>query len=99
MTDAPLLSVEGLTTRFRVPRGVLGHRALTAVDGVGFSLWRGQTLGLVGESGCGKTTLGRTILRLIEPDAGSIRFDGVQLIGLPASKLRPLRRRMQVVFQ
>jgi peptide/nickel transport system ATP-binding protein len=77
--------------------GVTGH--VYAVDGVSFSINRGETLSLVGESGCGKSTVGRTVLRLIEPTAGQVLLDGERIDDLPASKLRPLRRRMQVVFQ
>jgi len=70
-----------------------------AVDGISFDVYRGQTLGLVGESGCGKTTTGRAILRLIEPTAGAVRFDGVALSELKGGPLRQLRRRIQIIFQ
>jgi len=96
-----LLTVTDLTKHFPIRKGFLsrtvGH--VRAVDGVSFSVHRGETLGLVGESGCGKTTTGRCILRLVEPTAGSIRFDGQEVVGLSRRDLRALRRRMQIVFQ
>jgi peptide/nickel transport system ATP-binding protein len=97
----PLLQVRDVKTHFPVRGGVLGRvrGTVKAVDGVSFDVVRGETLGLVGESGCGKSTLGRTLLRLIEPTAGSIRFEGQELTGLTQRQLRPLRRRMQLIFQ
>jgi|HigsolmetaAR201D_1030396.scaffolds.fasta_scaffold01103_17 oligopeptide/dipeptide ABC transporter ATP-binding protein len=99
--DAPLLEVSDLRTWFPIRRGlfsrVVGH--VKAVDGVSFTVRRGEVLGLVGESGCGKTTTGRSILRLIEPTSGSVKFEGRELVGLPRRQLRPLRRQMQIVFQ
>ncbi|HSP81097.1 MAG TPA: ATP-binding cassette domain-containing protein, partial [Myxococcaceae bacterium] len=97
----PLLRVRELKTHFPVRGGLLGRGRGTvkAVDGVSLDVRRGETLGLVGESGCGKSTLGRTLLRLVEPTAGSIRFEGRELTGLSQRELRPLRRRMQLVFQ
>ncbi|MGQ0539447.1 MAG: ABC transporter ATP-binding protein [Gemmatimonadaceae bacterium] len=98
---APLLSLRGLVKHFPLTSGWLGRSrgAVRALDGVSFDVARGETLGLVGESGCGKTTLGRTILRLIEPTAGEMRFDGVDLRALSGAALRAMRRRMQMIFQ
>ena len=90
----PLLEVEALSTWFRV-----GREWVRAVDGVDLSIEAARTLALVGESGCGKTTVGRSILRLVEPRAGRVRFDGVDLLGLSPAELRPLRRQLQIVFQ
>ncbi|WP_224360374.1 ABC transporter ATP-binding protein [Hyalangium versicolor] len=100
MTE-PLLQVRDVKTHFPVRGGLLGRvrGTVKAVDGVSFDVVRGETLGLVGESGCGKSTLGRTLLRLIDPTAGSIRFEGQELAGLSQRELRPLRRRMQLIFQ
>ena len=97
----PLLAISGLETHFPIRRGLLRRTvgAVRAVDGVSFAIRPGQTLGLVGESGCGKTTVGRSILRLVEPTAGSVRFAGHDIRGLSQAALRPLRRRMQIVFQ
>jgi peptide/nickel transport system ATP-binding protein len=98
---APLLELRGLQTWYPIRTGILqrvtGH--VKAVDGVDLTIRRGETLALVGESGCGKTTVGRSILRLVEPTGGSIRFDGVDLAPLPAAQFHPYRRRMQIVMQ
>ncbi len=96
-----LLEVSDLKKHFPVHAGVLGRRAGTvyAVDGVSFDISRGETLSLVGESGCGKSTVGRAVLRLLAPTSGEVHLDGERIDNLPASQLRPLRRRMQVVFQ
>ena len=97
----PLLQVRGLEKKFPIRGGLLQRPVgwVKAVDDLSFDLNRGEVLGLVGESGSGKTTAGRSILRLIEPTAGSIRFDGEEVTGLPPAKMRALRRRMQIVFQ
>ncbi|MCA9206703.1 MAG: ABC transporter ATP-binding protein [Planctomycetales bacterium] len=99
--EAPLLRVENLQVHFPVRRGLLMRVVdhVRAVDGISFNVYRGQTLGLVGESGCGKTTAGRAILRLIEPTAGKVWFDGVDLGELHAAALRETRRRLQIIFQ
>ena len=100
-TSAPLLSVRNLSTHFRIRRGLWGggHEVRRAVDGVSFDLLPGRTLGLVGESGCGKTTLGRSILRLIPATAGEVLYEGRNILTLNRSATRELRRKMQVVFQ
>jgi oligopeptide/dipeptide ABC transporter ATP-binding protein len=97
----PLVVVRDLVKHFPVRGGILQRTVgqVQAVDGVSFDIKRGETLGLVGESGCGKTTVGRLILRLIEPTAGSIQFDGVELSTLKGAALKPYRRRMQIIFQ
>jgi peptide/nickel transport system ATP-binding protein len=97
----PLLEVENLAVHFPVKKGILSRVVdyVRAVDGVSFKIYKGQTLGLVGESGCGKTTTGRALLRLIEPTGGKILFDGTDLRALNSRELRRFRRRMQIVFQ
>jgi oligopeptide/dipeptide ABC transporter ATP-binding protein len=98
---ASLLSVRDLVKHFPITRGVFGRRvgAVRAVDGISFDVKQGETLGLVGESGCGKTTAGRSILRLIEPTSGQVTFDGADVLSMDAPRLRALRRQMQIVFQ
>ncbi|MEW6443494.1 MAG: dipeptide ABC transporter ATP-binding protein [bacterium] len=96
-----LLEARDLKKHFPLKSGILGRSkdVLRAVDGVSFIIRKGETLGLVGESGCGKTTLGRTLLRLVEPTSGSIRFDGTEITTLPREPMRRLRRQMQMIFQ
>ena len=98
---APLLSVKNLQVYFPVRRGILARTVdyIRAVDDIGFNVYRGQTLGLVGESGCGKTTAGRAILRLIEPTAGQVLYNGTDVAQLSSRELRNLRGRMQIIFQ
>ncbi len=99
--DGALVQVEHLTEYFPVIGGVLHRKVgeVKAVDDVSFTIRRGETLGLVGESGCGKTTVGRVLLRLIEPTAGRIVFDGTDITKLSGRRLKPFRRRMQIIFQ
>ena len=98
---SPLLSVESLVKHFPVRAGMLGRATgfVRAVDGVSFTLHAGETFAIVGESGCGKSTVARLILRLIEPSAGKVLFEGRDILGEPASKVRRIRRRIQIVFQ
>ena len=101
MPSKPLLEVKNLVKHFPVKSGVFSQvRAyVRAVDGVSFNLAARETLGLVGESGCGKSTTGRALLRLIEPTSGEIRFDGTDIVTLEPEAMRRLRRRMQIIFQ
>jgi peptide/nickel transport system ATP-binding protein len=100
-TGDSLIEVEGLTKRFPVASGVFSRNAgqVHAVEDVTLTVRRGETLGIVGESGCGKSTTARLMLKLIEPTAGTIRFDGRDITRLSARQMRPLRREMQMVFQ
>jgi oligopeptide/dipeptide ABC transporter ATP-binding protein len=97
----PLLSVGNLKKYFPIHRGVFGRVAahVKAVDDISFDINQGETFGLVGESGCGKTTAGRAVLRLLEPDEGTVRFDGIDLLALGKQELRRKRRDMQIIFQ
>ncbi|MEJ2721208.1 MAG: ABC transporter ATP-binding protein [bacterium] len=99
--NGTLLEVRNLKKHFAIRRGFFSRVSgfVKAVDGITFDLRRGEILGLVGESGCGKTTLARTILRLIEPTAGDVRFDGIPVFSLRGRELRRLRKRMQIIFQ
>src|SRR5579883_2089838 len=99
--DAPVLEVSDLEKHFVVRHGFFrsGAGQVRAVDGVSFAIAPHETLGLVGESGCGKSTVGRSVLRLIEPTAGTVRFEGTDITRVPSKQLRGLHRRMQIVFQ
>jgi peptide/nickel transport system ATP-binding protein len=103
--DRPLLEVEDLVVRYPISRGPIGtitaqpRSWVHAVSGVSFSLNRGEMLALVGESGCGKTTTAQSVLRLVEADEGAIRFEGRDIATLSSRELRPLRRRMQIIYQ
>src|SRR5436309_11613905 len=99
--EAPLLSVRNLVKHFPVKKGILQQTVgyVHAVDGISFDIAEGETLGLVGESGCGKSTAGKTILKLIEPTAGEIRVNGERIDRLSRREMRPYRRELQVVFQ
>src|SRR5438552_4311224 len=96
-----LLEVKGLKKYFPIKKGVFSKTVgnVKAVDDVSFTINRGETLGLVGESGCGKTTTGRCIIRLIEPTAGSVKFEGEELTTMKQERLREMRRQMQIIFQ
>jgi len=103
--DKPLLEVDGLVVRYPVRRGLVGamsrhpKRSVHAVEGVTLTLEGGELLALVGESGCGKTTTAQAVLRLVDPESGSIRFEGRDITRLGTRELRPLRRQMQLVYQ
>ena len=99
--SSPLLEVCGLKTYFPIKKGLLGRAAgyVKAVDDVSFTVGRCETLGVVGESGCGKSTMGRSVLRLIEPTDGKVMFDGTDVRALSPADLRSFRKRMQIIFQ
>ncbi len=96
-----ILEVNNLSKRFPIKGGIFGREvgAVNAVNNVSFKIRRGETLGLVGESGCGKTTLGRSLLRLIEPTAGEVLFNGQNIVNYNATEMREIRRKMQIIFQ
>ena len=101
-SDTPVLQVDGLVKHFPVSRGLIRRRVIglvRAVEGVSFEIARGETLALVGESGCGKSTTGRLVLRLMDPTGGSVRFKGEEIATLDKGALRRLRRHMQIIFQ
>jgi len=101
-TQAPLLQVENLRKHFPVTRGIVFRKqvgAVKAVDGLTFQVAKGETLGLVGETGCGKSTTGRLLTRLLEPSEGTITFDGRDITHLSRHDMRPLRRDIQIIFQ
>ncbi len=99
--STPLLAVNDLRKHFLLGGGLLGRqaRSLKAVDGVSFTLEKGETLSLVGESGCGKSTVARSLMRLFPPTSGQVVLAGKRIDDLSAGALRPLRRRIQMVFQ
>nr|WP_210768449.1 dipeptide ABC transporter ATP-binding protein [Phytoactinopolyspora limicola] len=102
MTGEPLLKVDGLIKHFPIGRKVIGPGGLAtvkAVDGVSFELARGETLGIVGESGCGKSTVAKTLVRLEEPTSGTATFEGEDIFAMSARRLRKLRREVQIIFQ
>ena len=100
--ETPLVSVDNLKKHFPITKGIiLKHKvgSVKAVDDVSLHIYRGETLGLVGESGCGKSTVGRTILQLYKPTAGTVMYDGVDIVSLRSKALLPYRKKMQIVFQ
>ena len=100
-SNVPVLAVRDLKKHFPVKKGLLRRTVgqVYAVDGISFTIGVGETLGLVGESGCGKTTAGRAVLRLTEPTSGTIEVSGTDITHLPKGELRPYRRQMQIIFQ
>src|SRR5512133_921514 len=97
-----LVRVENLVKHFPITQGIIFQKqvgAVHAVDDVSFDIYEGETLGLVGESGCGKSTTGRAVLQLYRPTSGSVHFDGVDLVKLKGEELRKMRRKMQMIFQ
>ena len=100
MSEKPILSVKNLKTYFDVTKGIFSPKQIVkAVDDVSFDVMENETFGLVGESGCGKTTLGRTIVKLYEPESGSIVFQGKDIAKLKGKELTSFRKDMQMIFQ
>ena len=102
MLDEPLLTVENLEKHFPITRGIIFQKEIgrvRAVDGVSFSVNKGETLGVVGESGCGKSTMARCVMRLLDPTGGKITFDGQDITNLKGNDLSNVRREMMMVFQ
>ena len=105
MSEVPLLEVQDLEVGYPISRGIVGalrraeEQSVHAVDGISFSVSAGELVALVGESGCGKTTTAQTVMRLVEPSAGNVRFRGKDLAGLSQRALKPVRREMQIIFQ
>jgi len=101
MAETTMIEVKGLKVHFPAKKDLLGRTIskVKAVDGVDIEILRGETLGLVGESGCGKSTTGRAILQLIKPTEGSVKLDGIELTTLPATEVRKKRAQMQMIFQ
>src|SRR6202012_3204392 len=98
----PLVEVRGLVKHFPITRGVLVQKkvgAVQAVDGVSFDVKRGETLGIVGETGCGKSTTARLMMRLLEPTSGEVHFDGHDITKLKGARLKAIRRNVQMIFQ
>ena len=101
MSSDYLIEVKNLTKRFPIKGGLFGKEvgAVRAVNNISFKIKKGETLGLVGESGCVKTTLGRSILRLIEPTSGEVFYNGEDIVKFDADRMRAVRRKMQIIFQ
>ncbi len=99
--QAPVLHVEDLKVYFPIKQGILSRTVdhVRAVDGISFNVYKGQTLGLVGESGCGKTTTGRAIIRLVQPTSGEVTYEGIDVASIRGQELRAMRRRIQIIFQ
>jgi len=99
MTEKNLVKIDNLSMHYKVDARGLKKKVLKAVDRVSFDIFEGETVGLVGESGCGKSSLGRTILNLQKPTSGKVHFKGVDIFELPGNEMKMLRKKMQIVFQ